>query len=122
MIFLDIKKAFDFVSHIKLINKLQHYGICGLANNLIYSYLCNRQKCVSINTVNSNLDYVTYGVPHGSILGPLLFLIYINDLPYCLQTIPKFFADDTALLISENILKKILNIYQSELCNVEKWM
>jgi len=120
--FVALLELFDSVSHIILINKLQHYDIRGLANNLVYSYLTNRQQCVSINIVNSNLEYVTHGVPQGSILGPLLFLIYINDLPYCLQTIPRFFADYTALLISENILEKTLNIFQSELCNVEKWM
>jgi len=87
---------------------------------IIYSYLSTRQQCVSINNVNSNLEYVTYRVLQGSILGPLLFLIYINDLPYCLQTIPRFFADDISLLISENILEKTPNIFQSELCNVEK--
>ena len=73
LIFVDIKKAFDCVSHKKLIKKLDHYGIRGIANNLIESYLTNRKQFVSINNTNSNLTSIEYGVPQGSILGPLLF-------------------------------------------------
>ena len=95
--FLDIKKAFDAVSHEKLIEKLDHYGIRGIANSMLSSYLDNRKQYVSFNNINSSTENIKCGVPQGSILGPLVFLIYINDLPNCLKTDPRFFADDTAL-------------------------
>ena len=98
--FLDIKKAFDSVSHKKLIKKLEQYGIRGVADDLIKSYLEKRKQFVSITNFNSSDLVIEYGVPQGSILGPLLFVIYINDLPSCLQSLPRFFADDTALLIT----------------------
>lgn len=122
MLFLDIRKAFDSVSHIKLIKKLQHYGIRGLAIDLLHSYLQDRHQYVSINNFQSTAQHITYGVPQGSILGPLLFLVYINDLPHSLQTIPRLFADDTALLISEDTLKKTIDMTNSELTKVNQWM
>ena len=88
LMFLDIKKAFHSVSHIKLLKKLEHYGIRGVANQLLESYLTNRKQFVSIRNVSSSLKSINFGVPQGSILGLLLFLIYINDLPNCLKTVP----------------------------------
>ena len=115
LIFVDIKKAFDCVSHKKLIKKLDHCGIRGIANNLIESYLTNRKQFVSINNTNSNLASIEYGVPQGSILGPLLFLVFINDLPAALKTTPRFFADDTALLATEKIFSDLEKLANSEL-------
>ena len=122
LLFLDIKKAFDSVSHKKLIRKLEHYGIRGVANDLIKSYLEKRKQFVSIANFNSSDLVIEYGVPQGSILGPLLFLIYINDLPSCLQSLPRFFADDTALLITGKTLKDIQFQANLELSNVLQWM
>ena len=90
LIFLDIQKAFDSVSHQKLLKKLEYYGIRGIANSLICSYLRNRKQYVSIYNKRSSEKLVEYRIPQGSILGPLLFLIYVNDLPSAMQTVPRF--------------------------------
>ena len=92
--FLDIRKAFDSVSHQKVIKKLHLNDIRGLANNLLQSYLDDRMKFMSTNN-NSSLEKTEYGVPQVSIFDTPLFLVYINDLLNSLQTIPSLFADDT---------------------------
>ena len=122
LIFLDIQKAFDSVSHQKLLKKLEYYGIRGVANSLICSYLRNRKQYVSIYNKRSSEKLVEYGIPQGSILGPLLFLIYVNDLPSAMQTVPRFFADDTALLTTENNIDNLQHLTNSKLSRVSNWM
>jgi len=96
-VFLDISKAFDKVWHEGLIFKLKQNGISGQLLNLLQNYLSNRQQRVTLNGSVSELTNIESGVPQGSVLGPLLFLVYINDLEKNIKSNIKFFADDTML-------------------------
>lgn len=111
-LFLDLKKAFDTLDHKILLQKLDLYGIRGVANNIIQSYLENRKQFVFVNGVSSSHKTIDIGVPQGSNIGPLLFLAYINDLGNIpLHGVPRLFADDTALfypgICSESIMRKM---------------
>ena len=98
-IYIDFKKAFDTVPYNTLLSKLSKYGITGSVFSFYQAYLSNRLQCVSINGVLSNFLPVLSGVPQGSLLGPLLFAIYINDLPDIFHNVsPYIFADDTKCL------------------------
>ena len=98
-IFIDLQKAFDTVNHEILLHKLNYYGIKGLSNSWFRSYLNKREQFTSIDGVNSSSKAVIHGVPQGSVLGPLLFLLYINDLHKCIKNSTVFhFADDTNLM------------------------
>ena len=122
-IFVDFQKAFDTVDHNVLLEKLEHYGVRGLANNWFKSYLSNRQQYVSVNGFHSNTLPMKYGVPQGSVLGPLLFLIYINDLHNAIRhSVVHHFAGDTNLLyVSENP-KSIQNKINQDLKSLCTWL
>ena len=95
-IFIDLRKAFDTVNHSILLTNIEHYVVRGIALEWFKSYLNNRKQYVYINGETSHLKYITCGVPQGSVLGPLLILIYMNDLPNISKVSHFFlFADDT---------------------------
>ena len=95
-VFLDFSKTFDTVYHLILLNRLHHYGIRGSALDWFRSYLSIRQQFVTYNYVSSGTKTIKSGVPEGSILGPLIFLIYVNYLAnICQYTMPILFADDS---------------------------
>ena len=122
-IFVDLQKAFDTVDHEILLHKLNHYGVRGIENNWFKSYLSNRKQFVSINGSISKEVYVQHGVPQGSVLGPLLFLLYINDLNKALKYCTTIhFADDTSLLLKNNSLKQMKKYLNRDLKNLTNWL
>ena len=112
-VFIDLEKAFDTVNHEILFKKLEHYGVRGVANQWFRSYLSSRTQRVKLDGVSSEFLNISCGVPQGSILGPLLFLIYINDMHRSVKySLVHHFADDTNLLCSDknpDLLKKKMN-------------
>ena len=122
-IFLDFSKAFDTVNHQILLKKLHYYGIRGHALKWFESYLSKRKQRVSIGDTNSEIGMLTCGVPQGNILGPLLFLLYINDITKS-SNLLKFllFADDTCLSYSFKPNENPESIINKELKKVTDWL
>ena len=122
-VFLDFSKAFDTVDHKILLDKLYHYGVRGCAHKWFISYLTDRQQFVTYNGVTSRNQLIKCGVPQGSILGPLLFLIYINDLAsVCECTFPILFADDSNLFISGRDPDLFMRTMNNELKEISLWL
>ena len=122
-VFIDLQKAFDTVDHDILVKKLEHYGVRGVSNNWFKSYLSNRKQFVTISQVNSDFQHMELGVPQGSVLGPLLFLLYINDLHSTIKFCStRHFADDTNLLIKNKSLKQLKKHLNFDLRQLVSWL
>ena len=121
-IFIDLQKAFDTVNHSLLMSKLFNYGVRGLLAKLINSYLSNRYQSTVVNNKKSSSDKVLCGVPQGSILGPLLFLLYINNLPEATSFRVRLFADDACLIMDNSNPKALQDNINNELVNIDNWM
>ena len=122
-IFIDFRKTFDTVDHSILLQKLYHYGIRGLAYDWFCDYLKNRTQLVSYHNIQSNYADISCGVPQGSILGPLLFLIYINDMAsVSTHLFSVLFADDTNMFGTDNDLEALIVNVNTELEKIVKWL
>ena len=123
-LFLDLRKAFDLINHDILLEKLNLYLKCTKSVSFLYSYLQNRQQCVYAHGEFSTKGHLKHGVPQGSVLGPLLFCLFINDLPMNITNpavICEMFADDTSLHTSGKEAKEIENVLQDSLNDVSSW-
>ena len=122
-IFLDFQKAFDTVDHYILLDKLHIYGIRGIAHDWFSSYMSKRHQSVMYNNFETDYKEIKCGVPQGSVLGPLLFLIYINDLPSVSKLfMPILFADDTNLFCTGKNLGDIVNEINVEIEKIYSWV
>ena len=122
-IFLDLRKAFDRVNHKILLEKLQHYGVRRMPFNWFQSYLTNRKQYVEVNGASFDVLDVMCWVPQGSVLGPLLFLIFINDLPAVCKKLKLYlFADDTNIYFESDSLDLMEKTMNEELKKVDKWL
>ena len=117
----DLSKAFDVINHKILLKKLDHYGIRGIPKMWLENYLTNRTQYVEIDNTQSKICNITCGVPQGSILGPLLYLIYVNDIANCTTANILSFADDTTLFISDSDITRLYKQANTEMANLFNW-
>ena len=116
------QESFCSVDHNILLDKLNHYGFRGIINDWFSSYLNNRLQSTQIGPYISNKANVSYGIPQASVLGPLIFLLYVNDIHQCSNKLKFYlFADDTNILYADKNLKSLENIVNIELQNLHEW-
>ena len=122
LLFIDLKAAFDTVNHNILIQKLEHLGIRGNILRLLSSYLVNRKQFIKSGDIESSILLVLCGVPQGSVLGPLLFIIYINDIPDSCALECSLYADDAALQLADKNVKRLKRTMNQELKLLDDWL
>ena len=123
LVFIDLKKAFDTVDHNILCKKLELYGVQQRELSWFKSYLSNRKQFCRVNGVDSKIGDTEVGFPQGSCLGPLLFLIYINDLPQAVQdSTVSMYADDTSLCYQSHDLTRLNEAINSDLKKLDTWL
>ena len=122
-IFLDLKKAFDTVHHRILIDKLTKYGIKGKGIEYFKLYLSGRKQFCTVNVQRSRIEKVICGIPQGSCLGPLLFIIYFNDFESCLEfSKANMYADDSHTTIASKDITELISMTEMELLYVSDWL
>ena len=120
-LFVDFTKAFDTVDHEILLQKLNYYGIRGHANDFLRSYLSDRKQYTVVGNKSSEIENISCGVPQGSVLGPLLFLLYVNDLHKCIDdALTRLFADDTGLHMYNKNLQELLSFSKTQISKLFK--
>ena len=121
-IFLDLFKAFDTIKHDILLDKMAHYGFRGIVLDWVKSYLTNRKQFVEYNNCKSTIRLIDSGMPQGSILGPLGFIIYVNDIPNSVPDLSLIlFADDTSAFTSHKDLSTLSDIMNNGLSKLNTW-
>ena len=121
-VFLDLSKAFDTIDHDILLKKLSHYGFRGIVHNWFASYLQNRKQYTCVNGNKSTQQDIYKGVPQGSVLGPILFTLYVNDMPNATSAKPRLFADDTCIFSFHANIAKLSLTMNKELNMLHEWL
>ena len=122
-VLLDLKKAFDTVNHKLVLNKLMKYGIRGKGIEWFRSYLSGRKQFCTVNGHKSRIEEVICGILQGSCLGPLLFIVYLNDFESCLEfSKANMYADDTHTTIASTDIAELIRMTKKELLNISHWL